>query len=142
MVRQVTEVKTFIEAIEANPDDDAPVLIYADWLEENGFELWAKIVRFCCKNYEGNEDIYLIYGQNDLKIPDDSIGNFGNVFIDEIVRNSEIPSAIVVHFFDGLRWYAVRLKRGIIISRIVNYDPNRNLFKQYRHIYLKSLSVH
>ena len=31
-------MRPFIEAILANPQDDAPVLIFADWLEENGWE--------------------------------------------------------------------------------------------------------
>lgn len=33
------------DSIIANPDDDAPRLIIADWYEENGFELRAKFIR-------------------------------------------------------------------------------------------------
>ena len=39
------EMRPFIEAILANPQDDAPVLIFADWLEENGYETFAHCYR-------------------------------------------------------------------------------------------------
>jgi uncharacterized protein (TIGR02996 family) len=32
----MTQEKAFLQAIIENPDDDAPRLIYADWLDENG----------------------------------------------------------------------------------------------------------
>jgi len=35
----------FLEAIANNPLDDAPKLIYADWLDENGEEKLAEYVR-------------------------------------------------------------------------------------------------
>ena len=38
-------MRPFIEAILANPQDDAPVLIFADWLEENGWPEMADIMR-------------------------------------------------------------------------------------------------
>jgi len=37
-----------IETRETNPDDIAPALVYADWLEENGEEDRAQWVRACC----------------------------------------------------------------------------------------------
>jgi uncharacterized protein (TIGR02996 family) len=36
--RYPAEMRPFIEMILAHPNDDAPVLIFADWLEENGWE--------------------------------------------------------------------------------------------------------
>ena len=39
------EESAFIEAIEHSPGDDAPKLVYADWLEENGEEQVASFVR-------------------------------------------------------------------------------------------------
>lgn len=35
----------FLRAIHANPDDDAPRLVYSDWLEENGQEDRAEFIR-------------------------------------------------------------------------------------------------
>jgi uncharacterized protein (TIGR02996 family) len=43
--RYPAEMRPFIEAILANPHDDAPVLIFADWLEENGFPMWGNLCR-------------------------------------------------------------------------------------------------
>lgn len=37
--------QAFLEVIEANPGDDAPKLIYADWLDENGGEKLAEFLR-------------------------------------------------------------------------------------------------
>ena len=31
----MTDAPAFFRAIEANPDDDTPRLVYADWLDEN-----------------------------------------------------------------------------------------------------------
>lgn len=35
----------FLQSVRANPDDDGPRLVYADWLEENGYELYAEFIR-------------------------------------------------------------------------------------------------
>lgn len=40
--------KAFHQDIINNRDDDAPRLIYADWLEENGEALWADFIRTQC----------------------------------------------------------------------------------------------
>lgn len=40
----------FMEAIRANPDDDLPRLVFADWLEEKGDAMEAKFIRFHCYN--------------------------------------------------------------------------------------------
>lgn len=34
-----------MQTICENPDEDAPRLVYADWLEENGYELYAEFIR-------------------------------------------------------------------------------------------------
>jgi uncharacterized protein (TIGR02996 family) len=39
----------FLEAINADPDDDAPRLIYADWLEDNGEDERAEFIRDQCR---------------------------------------------------------------------------------------------
>jgi uncharacterized protein (TIGR02996 family) len=41
----VTEERGLLEAIRAEPEDDAPRLVYADWLEEHGQEERAELVR-------------------------------------------------------------------------------------------------
>lgn len=39
----------FLAAVAASPDDDAPRLIYADWLEENGESERAEFIRIQCR---------------------------------------------------------------------------------------------
>jgi uncharacterized protein (TIGR02996 family) len=41
--------KAFLAEIVANPDDDAPRLVYADWLDENGQPERAEAVRLGCE---------------------------------------------------------------------------------------------
>src|SRR5262249_52273565 len=38
-----------IRAIEAEPDDDLPRLVFADWLEEHGDEARARFIRLQCR---------------------------------------------------------------------------------------------
>src|SRR5262245_43036044 len=40
-----SEQLAFWSAIRANPDDDTPRLVYADWLQENGDEARAEFIR-------------------------------------------------------------------------------------------------
>lgn len=40
-----TTADGFLAEIRANPLDDTPHLIYADWLDENGQEEWAELIR-------------------------------------------------------------------------------------------------
>src|SRR5262245_57924927 len=42
------EVLAFLQAIKENPDDDAPRLVLADWLEERG-DLRGEFVRLQCQ---------------------------------------------------------------------------------------------
>jgi uncharacterized protein (TIGR02996 family) len=43
--QNVSSAKAFLEAINANSDDDEPRLIYADWLEENGDAQRTEFIR-------------------------------------------------------------------------------------------------
>jgi uncharacterized protein (TIGR02996 family) len=45
----MTERDAFMQAILANPDDDAPRLIFADWLEEHGDPFRAEFIRVQCR---------------------------------------------------------------------------------------------
>jgi uncharacterized protein (TIGR02996 family) len=45
----MTQEKAFLQAIFENPDDDAPRLIYADWLDENGQPDRAEFIRLQCE---------------------------------------------------------------------------------------------
>lgn len=47
-MRGMTPHDAFLESIIAAPDDDAPRLIYADWLEENGEPERAEFIRVQC----------------------------------------------------------------------------------------------
>jgi uncharacterized protein (TIGR02996 family) len=45
----VSEQSAFLDAIVANPDDDSPRLVYADYLEENGEPERAAFIRVQCE---------------------------------------------------------------------------------------------
>ncbi len=41
--------ESFLRAIFSNPDDDLPRLVFADYLQENGDENWAELIRIQCE---------------------------------------------------------------------------------------------
>lgn len=41
--------RAFIDAIICRPDDDAPRLVFADWLDEHGHDVRAEFIRVQCK---------------------------------------------------------------------------------------------
>src|SRR5262245_25219775 len=45
----MSDESAFLAAVIANPDDDAPRLIYADWLDENGDSERAELIRLQCQ---------------------------------------------------------------------------------------------
>ncbi|MCC6418429.1 MAG: TIGR02996 domain-containing protein [Gemmataceae bacterium] len=45
----MTRNQALLQGIFAAPDDDGPRLIYADWLEENGWPGWACLIRVQCE---------------------------------------------------------------------------------------------
>jgi uncharacterized protein (TIGR02996 family) len=45
----MTHEEAFLQAISEQPDDDAPRLIYADWLEEHGKAAFAQFIRVQCE---------------------------------------------------------------------------------------------
>src|SRR5437764_72310 len=45
----MTQVEAFLEAILDSPDDDAPRLIFADWLEDEGQAQRAELIRVQCR---------------------------------------------------------------------------------------------
>ena len=45
----MTERDAFLKAILADPDDDTPRLVYADWLTEHGEESRAEFIRLTCR---------------------------------------------------------------------------------------------
>jgi uncharacterized protein (TIGR02996 family) len=45
----MTEREALVAAIAANPDDDTPRLIFADWLQENGEDDRAEFIRLQCE---------------------------------------------------------------------------------------------
>jgi uncharacterized protein (TIGR02996 family) len=44
----VSDEEALLRAIWAEPDDDAPRLVYAEWLEENGQSERAEFIRVQC----------------------------------------------------------------------------------------------
>src|SRR5262245_24750493 len=41
--------RAFLDAIAADPEDDAPRLVYADWLDDNGQAHRAELIRLQCR---------------------------------------------------------------------------------------------
>src|SRR5687768_1673503 len=42
-------LETILRALDENPEDDTPLLVYADWLDENGDEARAALIRLQCE---------------------------------------------------------------------------------------------
>jgi uncharacterized protein (TIGR02996 family) len=61
------ERDALMAAIIADPDDDTPRLVYADWLQENGDEARAEFIRLQCPprgGYDGREwDLWAQFGR-------------------------------------------------------------------------------
>ena len=55
----MTEAEAFLAAIIANPDDDLPRLVFADWLDEHDDSLRAEFIRGQCALAAGSTDIEL-----------------------------------------------------------------------------------
>lgn len=45
----MSDAGAFLDAIFAQPDDDTPRLVYADWLEEHGQASYARFIRLQCE---------------------------------------------------------------------------------------------
>ncbi len=56
----MSDGEALLAAILANPDDDAPRLIYSDWLEENGDEARAEFIRVQCEYTRNSEELMAI----------------------------------------------------------------------------------
>src|SRR5687768_5571910 len=52
----MTDGDALLAAILANPDDDTPRLVYADWLQENGDDTRAEFIRLQCRNAARHPD--------------------------------------------------------------------------------------
>ena len=44
-----SEKEALLRAVAATPDDETPRLVFADWLQENGDEEWARLIRLDCE---------------------------------------------------------------------------------------------
>jgi uncharacterized protein (TIGR02996 family) len=53
----VSTERALLAAILANPDDDLPRLVYADWLEENGRPRRAEFIRVECETARTNHEL-------------------------------------------------------------------------------------
>src|SRR4051812_21177794 len=49
MAKKMSQDRAFLDDIGANLDDDAPRLVYADWLEDNGQPHRAEFIRLQCR---------------------------------------------------------------------------------------------
>lgn len=52
---EIDEREAFLRTIFDSPDDDAPRLVYADWLEERGEEIAAKAIRLSIAFFRAND---------------------------------------------------------------------------------------
>lgn len=50
--RDMTPHQPFLDAIQADPDSDAPRLAYAHWLAERG-DAWSEVIRIQCRYPDG-----------------------------------------------------------------------------------------
>jgi uncharacterized protein (TIGR02996 family) len=53
--RLMSTEKTFLQTICETPDDDAPRLVFADWLEDNGQSERAELIRTQCRRAKMDE---------------------------------------------------------------------------------------
>jgi uncharacterized protein (TIGR02996 family) len=60
-----TEEAGFLEAIFSDPDDDAPRLVYADWLDERGDPDRAEFIRLQCKHANLYHEAIFVTGDPD-----------------------------------------------------------------------------
>ena len=51
----MNDCERFLRAIEAEPEDDAVRLVFADWLEENGNAERARFIRLQCEHHRLQE---------------------------------------------------------------------------------------
>ena len=51
MRADLLEREAFLRAIFADPDNDMPRLVFADWLDEQGESAWAELIRLQCEIY-------------------------------------------------------------------------------------------
>jgi uncharacterized protein (TIGR02996 family) len=61
----VRDQQAFLRAIAETPDDDAPRLVYADWLEEHGDPDRAEFIRVQCRLAERERAADVIFGDPD-----------------------------------------------------------------------------
>lgn len=60
----MTDHEAFLAAIKANRDDDAPRLVYADWLQEHGEPERAELIRLQCNRLDTRNMTHIVCHHN------------------------------------------------------------------------------
>lgn len=76
-----------LQAVLEKPDDDAPRLIFADWLDENGQAEWAEFIRLACR-FHGVSEADAKAAEESAKAwkrrEDLNFGRYGNSLLDPL----------------------------------------------------------
>ena len=103
-----TEERELLAAIVANPDDDTPRLVYADWLQERGQEAKAEYVRTVVRLLHPPEDPALV--ERCVALADELDADWreavGGRF--EVVMEGPGAIAIFAHMVQSLLNFAAR----------------------------------
>jgi uncharacterized protein (TIGR02996 family) len=94
----MTQDDAFLHAILEQPDDDAPRLVYADWLDEHGDAARAELIRLQCRTAQRYKDWVYATGDAESEREDALLKQYGERWA------KDLPS------LKGLRW---RFWRGM-----------------------------
>jgi uncharacterized protein (TIGR02996 family) len=107
----MTEREALLRAVCANPDEDTPRLVFADWLEENGEEARAEFIRLQCasarlpaassaRQHKENRIRFLLQ-QYDASwrgnLPHDPSHRWGETFLRGFIHDITLLESIEVH---------------------------------------------
>jgi uncharacterized protein (TIGR02996 family) len=138
------EREGFLRTIFATPEDDAPRLVFADWLDEHGFPDHATLIRIQCElarrevgvhptasEYQIQANAIQVVAKHDAPEATSAFPNRGFRFCDEIqltVDELLHPDSLRVYSAEKRpEWYgAKRLK--ITSGRVVSVEPFDTLY--------------
>lgn len=117
----MSDEEALLQAIYANPDEDTPRLVYADWLQENGNDERAEFIRVECQaeRTDRNSPIYLpLLRRSSRLLADNKVSWFGPLSDEDIIimtRRGFIEGVAIsadsfVAFADALGAYAPLLR--------------------------------
>src|SRR5687768_11840778 len=152
MLGGMTDAPAFFRAIEANPDDDTPRLVYADWLDENAASeadrARAEFIRVQCELAREPEparlpallarerELLVLYGEEwERPLPyraNDSIAltGFHRGFLDPVTLTSATFAAHAPHLSERMPLHHVSLVRARDVLAAVAACPQLALVRR------------